>query len=393
MNDQYVGNPFQSPAIISYCTGLRGLERGVERAIGTIRTAVIVEIEAFIIANLVAGMESGMVVPCPIWANLKTFDARPFRGRIHGIMGGYPCQPFSNAGNRKGTDDPRHLYPYLERDIEAIKPIWCFFENVSGHLTLGFDTVYRSLSGMGYAVEAGLYTAAEVGAPHERERLFILAIRKGWLGNAEYNGHATKSELRCNEKTSNERRQEESDASGKPSGTNRLIDAESLSGCKDRKKSDQSAEYLADTGLQRPQIIEQPATGPEQCGEKMEYTDDRRREQYYTYFRDIQESNEGYNELADSNNEGLQRMRECDRQKGWQEQDGYIRGGSNLWPARPGEPQYEWEEPRTVKPGMGSTINGYNFREDLLRALGNGVVEQTAEIAFMDLLRKHGITI
>jgi len=280
MNNQYVGNPFQSPAIISYCTGLRGLERGVERAIGTFRTAVIVEIEAFIIANLVAGMESGMVVPCPIWANLKTFDAKPFRGKIHGIMGGYPCQPFSNAGNRKGTDDPRHLYPYLERDIEAIKPIWCFFENVSGHLTLGFDTVYRSLSGMGYAVEAGLYTAAEVGAPHERERLFILAIRKDWL---------------------------------------------------------------ADAGLQRPQIIEQPATGPEQCGKELGdsksfYVQRCLIRQGKNEFRRTSSKSEIKYKLADSNNEGLQRMRECDRQKGWQEQDGYIRGGSNLWPARPGEP-------------------------------------------------------
>jgi DNA (cytosine-5)-methyltransferase 1 len=61
----------------------------------------------------------------------------------------------------------------------------------------------------------------------------------------------------------------------------------------------------------------------------------------------------------------------------------------NRWPGRPGEPQYEWEAPRTVESGMGCTIDGYNFREDILRALGNGVVEDTAEIAFIDLLNKH----
>lgn len=65
----------------------------------------------------------------------------------------------------------------------------------------------------------------------------------------------------------------------------------------------------------------------------------------------------------------------------------------NLWPARPGEPQQAWEFPRLIsreaESGMGISVNGYSFREDLLRALGNGVVEQTAELAFRDLLRKH----
>jgi hypothetical protein len=61
------------------------------------------------------------------------------------------------------------------------------------------------------------------------------------------------------------------------------------------------------------------------------------------------------------------------------------------WPAGQGKFQYDWEEPRAVKSSVGSTVNGYNFRNDLLRMYGNGVVEQTAEIAFLDLLKKHGI--
>lgn len=64
-------------------------------------------------------------------------------------------------------------------------------------------------------------------------------------------------------------------------------------------------------------------------------------------------------------------------------------GTSNRWPARPGQVQLEWEAPRTIESGMGCTIDGYNFREDLLRALGNSVIEQQAEYAFRDLIRKH----
>lgn len=180
-----VDNPFKSPSILSICTGIGSLERGIERAIGTVRTIAYVEIEAFICENLLAGMEAGLVDAAPIWCNLKTFDAKPFRRKIHGIIGGYPCQPFSNAGKRKGQEDSRHLWPYILRDIKTIKPVWCFFENVRGHLTLGYEEVYRSLSEDGYAVECGIFTAEEVGAPHQRERLFILAIRKDYLANAK----------------------------------------------------------------------------------------------------------------------------------------------------------------------------------------------------------------
>ena len=164
--------------IISFCTGYGGIEMGIKRVIPTIRTAVYVEIEAFAITNLVSKIEEGKLDAAPIYTNLKTFPSKKFRNRIHGIIGGYPCQPFSNAGQRKGTADPRHLWPYLEKHIRSIRPLWCFFENVGGHLTLGFDEVYKSLRNLGYKVEAGLFTAAEVGCPHKRERLFILAYAR-----------------------------------------------------------------------------------------------------------------------------------------------------------------------------------------------------------------------
>lgn len=77
--------------------------------------------------------------------------------------------------NGGGESDPRHLWPFIQRSIAVIRPRFCFFENVRGHLTLGFKNVCHDLGELGYEVVAGLFTAAECGAEHERERLYILA--------------------------------------------------------------------------------------------------------------------------------------------------------------------------------------------------------------------------
>lgn len=162
-------------ATLSLCTGYGGLELGLGLAGVEHRTVAYVEIEAYAIANLVAKIEQGKLDEAPIWSNLKTFNAEPFRGKVDIVTGGYPCQPFSLAGERKGTADPRHLFPYIERIISTIQPTFCFFENVEGHLSQGFDEVQASLRDLGYGVEAGLFSASEVGASQQRKRLFILA--------------------------------------------------------------------------------------------------------------------------------------------------------------------------------------------------------------------------
>jgi len=88
--------------IISFCSGYGGLDRGIELAGVKTRTVAYVEIEAFAITNLVAKMETGLLVPAPLWTNLKTFPLERFSRRVHGITAGYPCQPFSCAGRRGG---------------------------------------------------------------------------------------------------------------------------------------------------------------------------------------------------------------------------------------------------------------------------------------------------
>lgn len=167
------------PSVLSFCSGYGGIERGLDLAGFKHRVLAYVEIEAFAIANLVAKMEDNKVVPAPLWSNLKTFPSEIFRNKVDVITAGYPCQPFSAAGSRQGEDDPRHLWPVIKKHIATIRPFRCFFENVEGHISLGLRDVLEDLAGLGYSTTWGLFSASEVGAPHQRKRIFILAHSDG----------------------------------------------------------------------------------------------------------------------------------------------------------------------------------------------------------------------
>ena len=164
---------------LSLCSGAGGLDLGLAIAIPGYRAVGHVERETFAAATLVARMEDASLDQAVVWDDVATFDGRPWRGAVDIVTAGYPCQPFSVAGKRRGADDPRHLWPHVARIIGEVEPPFVFLENVAHHLRLGFPEVASGLVGMGYRLAAGLFTAAEVGAPHRRERLFILAIREG----------------------------------------------------------------------------------------------------------------------------------------------------------------------------------------------------------------------
>ncbi|ATN34760.1 hypothetical protein ACO34A_13215 [Rhizobium sp. ACO-34A] len=163
--------------IISLCTGGYGLDHAVELAIPVARTVCMVEREAYACATLVSAMEAGLVARSPIWSDARTFNGRPWRGAVDGIIGGIPCQPHSLAGKRRGHQDERDLWS-IARRIFVQSGAWFFLiENVRGMLSSGgAERVWRDLRRLGLTVEGGLFTASEVGAPHERERLFILAV-------------------------------------------------------------------------------------------------------------------------------------------------------------------------------------------------------------------------
>lgn len=102
-------------------------------------------------------------------------DADRFRGLVDIITGGYPCQPFSTAGKRRGDQDDRHLWPEMLRVIEAVRPRWVIGENVAGHITMGLDTVLSDLEGAGYSSRCYVIPAVAADAPHRRDRCWIVA--------------------------------------------------------------------------------------------------------------------------------------------------------------------------------------------------------------------------
>lgn len=129
----------------------------------------------------------------PIHDDVKTLDPKDY-GRIDLITGGYPCQPFSSAGQRKGEDDDRHLWPEVFRLIKSSRPRWVLCENVAGHITLGLDKVLSQLESEGYAAEPIVIPACAVNAPHRRDRVWIIAhceseqSADGILGEARKKG-------------------------------------------------------------------------------------------------------------------------------------------------------------------------------------------------------------
>ena len=163
---------------LSLCSGAGGLDLGLTIALPRYRAVGYVERDAYAAAILVARMEDAALDSAPVWDDVASFDGRPWRGTVDIVTAGYPCQPFSVAGKRRGAEDPRHLWPHVARIVGETEPPFVFLENVAHHLRLGFPEVAGGLVGMGYRLAAGLFTAAEVGAPHRRERLFILAHRE-----------------------------------------------------------------------------------------------------------------------------------------------------------------------------------------------------------------------
>lgn len=111
----------------------------------------------------------------PIHNDIKTFK---FDDEIYLLTGGFPCQPFSCAGKRKGFQDDRYLWPEMLRVIKETNPRWIIAENVPGIIS-HIDTVLDDLEREGYTTETYLIPAVAVGAPHKRERVWIIANRHG----------------------------------------------------------------------------------------------------------------------------------------------------------------------------------------------------------------------
>jgi len=335
---------------LSLCSGAGGIDLGLTIAIPGYRTVGHVERETYAAAILVARMEDASLDRAPVWDDVATFDGRPWRGAVDVVTAGYPCQPFSVAGKRRGADDPRHLWPHVARIIGEIEPPFVFLENVAHHLRLGFPEVAAGLVGMGYRLAAGLFTAAEVGAPHRRERLFILATREGdeLADPARLLWHPL--EWR------------EPDGIAAP-----LADAE---GQRQREPADE-ADAFASGGSARDE--------PCDDGRDVADADGNRRQQAERGQSPLGRSDPFGGHVDDADGAGSQR---------WGDNIGEYAGERPAWPPGPGDAD-GWARYLRIAPDIEPAVrrgaDGLAHRVDRLRLCGNGVVPLVAAHALRTL--------
>ena len=155
----------------SLCTGYGGLDMAVE-AYFDAQTVWVSEIDkhaSIVIEQRINKPNLGDLKVIN-WAEVEPIDI---------LTAGYPCQPFSHAGDRKGLQDERHLWPYIKEIVSHLRPSYVVLENVAGHLSLGFDQVLADFTQIGYDATWRIVRASDVGAPHQRQRLFVIAYPIG----------------------------------------------------------------------------------------------------------------------------------------------------------------------------------------------------------------------
>jgi len=284
-------------------------------------------------------------------------------------VSGYPCQPFSVAGKRAGESDERHLWPEVARIVSECEPALVFLENVAGHLRLGFGTVLADLAALGFDAEWGLFRASDVGAPHRRERLFVLAYREcvadaGWRRSIGIQSGWI--------------------SAGGPEAPDARADAEDV----------------ADPGREHEHLQQRPH-GPEPAAEGggLEHAQQPRRETPRLGC-DLDAGSEpeaGRRAVADPEGHGRR-----EREPGERSERGAAACGAGYqlppWPPGPDD-RAAWSRVLAGRPdlapaaeqplrGLADEFPNRLVRVDALRAYGNAVVPEQAALAFTELWRR-----
>lgn len=403
---------------VEWFFGYGGNHLGLKRVLPSLKLIAACEIEGYAVANMVAKMEAGQLDAAPIWSDCKTFPCEQFVGLVDIFIASYPCQPFSSAGKRRGGDDPRHLWPFVRRAVETFRPRYCFFENVDGHVSQGLREVLTELVMLGYRVESlsgepawGVFSAAEVGAPQQRKRVFILAElagtsgadvaaqMRGWEECQQDDGGTLRPEsdsgrrldvaklARCGQvespqaKVGSQRKSKRSSLVGNSEGTgDGPISARSRNQRKGAAKSDRTGVGLANASESQRGVG--TGKGKLRAGRPKV----------------------GFGEGSKQGGDGLA-VAECEGHEGRQREGSHVEGSSAhepasercyswFWPgfvARPGQAQSPWEPKRTLTTtfgGLGGGVNGRAANVDRLRLLGNGVYPAVAAKAFITLFKR-----
>ncbi|CAN0268399.1 unnamed protein product, partial [Scytosiphon promiscuus] len=164
--------------VLSVCSGYGGLDLGISLALrGRSRAVAFVERDARAQAALLARMEEAALDPAPVFGDLSEFDGQRFRGSVDLVAAGIPCQGHSAAGSRQGASDGRNLWPDLRDILDDCHAPLLFLENVRGEPVRGgfLAGLLAELAALGFDAEWACLRAADVGAPHQRERFWLVA--------------------------------------------------------------------------------------------------------------------------------------------------------------------------------------------------------------------------
>ena len=270
--------------------------------------------------------------------DIKKLEAKDIKEPIDILTGGFPCQPYSVAGKQKGTDDNRYLWPDMFRVIKEVKPTFVIAENVRGIINIQdgmvFETVCSDLESEGFEIQTFIIPAAGVGAPHKRERVWI-------VGYSKHNGSLTTKIERRNNKI-NDRAEEGKNTTLEPERTSRSRDNE---------------------------IMENSRRTLRQGASIREKNEDEIRKEDADKFKRSGSSSEP--DVADTKSE--QSISEY-----YREQPGEASEQKQI-KSRGSDSRTLWETDWLVEPNVGRVANGIPGRAHRLRGLGNAIVPKIAE--------------
>ncbi len=338
---------------LSLFSGYGGFSLGLQLAGVRSRTVCYVEIDDYCQRIIQARIRDGHLDDAPIWDDVKTFDGRPWAGLVDIVTAGFPCQPHSVAGQRKGADDDRNLWPDTLRVVSEVRPRYVLLENAGIELRNGPSPAYAysvlaDLTSIGYDAEWASVPAAAVGAPHLRWRWWCLAY-----------------------------------TDRRPAPTESVAE----SGCADQTKSSGHGQDwdVADADIERREdgqcSIGIPATHTN-LGDGSETVADSDGCRRGTAERDLREGQphaSGCGSLADTIGDGGGTTRAHHLRP---ESSDVVRGGATVTDApseQVGAAGQSWPSARgaawwAAEPSVGRVVDGCPNRVDELRALGNGIV-------------------
>jgi len=333
---------------VDLCSGIGGFALGFEMA-GLSKPILFCEIDKWCQKILRQHWRD-----VPILENVKDLANDPARlvPDCEILTAGYPCQPFSTAGKRKGAEDDRHIWPYIMQIVTCKRPTWCVFENVSGHISLGLDKVLSDLEAEDYSTRTFIIPACAVDAPHRRDRIWIVA-------------HSNRSSDRRTSQSNEEAYGEipEWDDSGITDQSGKICDT-SL-GNSEHNGQLTSRDIQNSEGSQKgsKKKVKQSSRPSEPAKDVANTNDIRLQKHGLSEATQLSEAGQRASNVPDSNSKRLQ----GDVRQGETTKKGQSQGYS---------PERSWW---AIEPNVGRVAHGIPKRVDRIKGLGNAIVPQIAE--------------